>query len=231
MSSRRSPILKLLPARSGRRDGCCLAFFIPSLTVFALGLVAVIAAGGLGRRESSPVKSYGAIPQVSGVIAPFFMPAVQHWSGSIQSWAEQWQLEPNLIATIMQIESCGDPLAVSMAGASGLFQVMPFHFHANEISTDAETNALRGLGYLKLCLDAAEGDRVQALACYNGGASLIGQASSAWPEETNRYVYWGTGIYQEAIQGAPRSVFLEEWLSNGGSRLCKQANQRMNIQP
>ena len=71
----------------------------------------------------------------------------------------------------------------------------------------------------------------QALACYNGSASLIGQDVSAWSEETNRYVYWGTGIFQEAFQGAPRSFFLEEWLSNGGSRLCKQANQRMAIHP
>jgi soluble lytic murein transglycosylase-like protein len=233
MSTRRSPLSKLLPARSSRREGCFLAFFIPPFTVLALGLIAVIAAGGLDRPTPAPaaINNFGAAPQVSGVIAPFFMPAVQYWSGSIQSWAGQWQLAPNLVATVMQIESCGDPLAASKAGASGLFQVMPFHFKTNEISTDAETNARRGLSYLKRCWDAAGEDTSQALACYNGGASLLGQDNIAWPDETNRYVYWGTGIYQEAVQGAPRSIFLEQWLANGGSRLCQQANQRMNIKP
>ena len=233
MSSRRPPKLKLLPARSGHQEGCFLTFLIPSLTVLALGVVAVIAAGGLKPQQPSPERAntHGATSQVPGVIAPFFMPAVQHWSGSIQAWAGQWKLPPNLIATVMQIESCGNPLAVSKAGASGLFQVMPFHFKTNEIPTDAETNALRGLAYLKRCLDASGGDVGQTLACYNGGTSLIGQDASAWPDETNRYVYWGTGIYQEAIQGAPHSVFLQEWLANGGSRLCKQAEQDLAAHP
>ena len=34
-------------------------------------------------------------------------------------WAEQYSLDPDIIATIMQIESCGDPNAVSSAGAQG----------------------------------------------------------------------------------------------------------------
>jgi soluble lytic murein transglycosylase-like protein len=116
-----------------------------------------MAAGGVQDSTTTPGNVYSAAAQSPGVIAPFFTPTVQYWSGSIQVWAEQWQLDANLIATMMQLESCGDPQAVSPAGASGLFQVMPFHFKGEEKMTDPETNARRGLGYLASCLDASPG--------------------------------------------------------------------------
>ena len=60
-------------------------------------------------------------------IASFFTPEIQYWESNILAWAEEKGLDPNLVATVMQIESCGDPLAESPAGAIGLFQVMPYH--------------------------------------------------------------------------------------------------------
>jgi hypothetical protein len=52
----------------------------------------------------------------------------------------------------------------------------------------------------------AQGDVRQALAGYNGGISLIGQDEANWPDETNHYIYWGTGIYQEAHLGASEYI-------------------------
>ena len=60
-----------------------------------------------------------ANPGQAGLISPVFQPEVQYWSAAIQVWASAAGLDPNLVATVMQIESCGDPRARSRAGAMG----------------------------------------------------------------------------------------------------------------
>jgi hypothetical protein len=162
-------------------------------------------------------------------IAPLFTPPIQYWAPQIQEWAEKWNLDPNLIATVMQIESCGDPNAVSVAGAMGLFQVMPFHFEPGEDGYDPQTNAKRGLGYLNQALQARGGEPRLALAGYNGGITGAKRPEDQWPSETKRYVYWGTGIYEDALAGKDQSASLKEWLAKGGSGLCERASARLGI--
>ncbi len=159
----------------------------------------------------------------SGQIAPFFAPEVLYWEADIARWAEQYDLDPNLIATIMQIESCGDPTAGSPAGAQGLFQVMPFHFAQGEQMHDPDTNAKRGMLYLLEGLRYFEGDVTYAMAGYNGGHGTVARGWHAWANETQRYYYWAVGIYQDALAGETTSERLSEWLSNGGRNLCNQA--------
>ncbi|MBL8058340.1 MAG: transglycosylase SLT domain-containing protein [Anaerolineales bacterium] len=164
-------------------------------------------------------------------LAPVFTAEVQHWSAEIQRWAGAFSLDPNLVATVMQIESCGWPQAVSASGAQGLFQVMPFHFAVGEAMQDPDTNAGRGLAYLALGLQRAGGDVGRALAGYNGGHSQIGKDPSLWPAQTQRYWYWGSGIYAEAAAGQPTSGRLEEWLASGGASLCAHARQALGLAP
>ncbi len=166
-----------------------------------------------------------------GGIAPLFAPAVQYWSPSILRWSQKWELDPNLIATVMQIESCGHPSIQSSAGATGLFQVMPFHFKAGEDATDPETNALRGMAYLRQSLAAHDGDVYGGLAGYNAGIGGSQQAEAAWPAETQQYVYWGIGIYNDARDGEAKSNRLNEWLESGGASLCRKASQTLGIAP
>jgi soluble lytic murein transglycosylase-like protein len=181
-------------------------------------------------QDSSSGIDYGAGATAEpGILAPFFSSSVQFWGAAIQRWAQSVGLEPNLIATVMQIESCGDPEAVSSAGARGLFQVMPFHFKTNENPLDPETNARRGLAYLKKSIDLAKGNIRQALAGYNGGTSLVGGDEQNWSAETNDYAYWGEGIYHEAQAGRGQSSFLDQWLAHGGARLCHQARARLGL--
>jgi hypothetical protein len=166
-----------------------------------------------------------------GVIAPLFTPEVRYWSNNIAVWSQQTSIDPNLIATVMQIESCGDPRAISSAGAMGLFQVMPYHFESGENPYKPETNALRGLDYLRRALEARGGVVRFGLAGYNGGITGTKKPETAWPNETQRYVYWGTGIYEDALKGKASSNRLDEWLGRGGSSLCTQAAQRLGINP
>jgi len=177
------------------------------------------------------ILSQAEVDQSPGTLSPIFQPAVQYWSSDIRTWASAAGLDPNLVATVMQIESCGDPRALSRAGAMGLFQVMPYHFATGEDSYDPDTNAMRGLAYLKRSLEAASGDPRLALAGYNGGIGVIGRPESSWPAETQRYAYWGSGIYAEASGGATESARLQEWLGAGGASLCRQAAARLGINP
>jgi soluble lytic murein transglycosylase-like protein len=163
-------------------------------------------------------------------LSSIFTPEVQHWAEKIVAWATPFQLDPNLVATVMQIESCGGPGAVSSSKAQGLFQVMPFHFAPGENMQDPATNAARGLAYLALGLTRAGGDAGLALAGYNGGHSQIGKDSALWPSETKRYWYWGTGIYADALSGQTTSTRLQEWLNAGGASLCAKASQELGIQ-
>ena len=178
--------------------------------------------------QTAPAQQQDA--PTSAPIAPLFTPEVQYWTDSIIRWANNWDLDPNLVATIMQIESCGDPMAQSHAGAIGLFQVMPYHFQAGDAPNNPDTNALRGLAYLRSALDAHLTSRL-ALAGYNGGISTAGKSEAFWPAETLRYVYWGDNIYQDAQRGLNHSITLQEWLGKGGSSLCAQASRRLGLTP
>jgi soluble lytic murein transglycosylase-like protein len=156
-------------------------------------------------------------------LSPIFTPEVQRWSTQIFGWAQDFNLSADLIATVMQIESCGHPTVSSSAGALGLFQVMPFHFGANEDPLDVQTNATRGLAYLARALELSDGDPALALAGYNGGHSLIAVPDNQWPGETVRYVAWGGALLADVATGLSTSPALNQWLSAGGRSLCSRA--------
>jgi soluble lytic murein transglycosylase-like protein len=134
-----------------------------------------------------------------------------------------------MVATIMQIESCGDPRALSVAGAQGLFQVMPFHFTAGEDMLDPNTNARRGMNYFAERLVQTAGDVGKAFAGYNGGHVAAGSSWDNWADETQRYYVWSTGIYEDAKAGLTESPTLQEWYAAGGASLCQQAATRLNL--
>jgi soluble lytic murein transglycosylase-like protein len=168
-------------------------------------------------------------PAMPANISPIFRIEILYWSDSISSWAAASHLDPNLVATIMQIESCGDPRAKSSAGAMGLFQVMPFHFYAIDDPYSPNTNAARGLTFLARSLETAGGNVRLAMAGYNGGIDLIGRAEWTWPAETQRYVRYGAPIYEDARNRVISSTALNEWYEKYGVALCQQAHQQLGL--
>lgn len=216
--------------------GCLSGYLLPPLAVvcvgavlmfFALGSTNPIISAEIPPSQPAEIQSSSPLLPISAV----FTPEVQYWVGRIQVWAAAAGLDPNLVATVMQIESCGDPLARSRAGAMGLFQVMPYHFTASDDPYAPDTNALRGLDYLRRSLETAQGDPRLALAGYNGGIGVINWPESSWAAETQRYAYWGSGILTETTGGASESLRLKEWLTVGGMSLCRQAHNRLGINP
>jgi soluble lytic murein transglycosylase-like protein len=160
-------------------------------------------------------------------LAPLFTPEVEHWAGDIERWAALYGVDPNLLATVMQIESCGHADISSVAGAQGLFQVMPFHFTPEEVQTDPETNARRGASFLAECMAWGDGNPGRALACYNGGPGVLGRDFSRWPAETQRYYVWGGSIYLDARERQTHSDALDNWLNAGGASLCRLAAEHI----
>lgn len=167
--------------------------------------------------------------QVNSAIAPLFTKQVQFWGNDIARWGQEYRIDPNLIATIMQIESCGHPTVVSHSGAQGLFQVMPFHFSAGEDMLAPETNAFRSANFINECYNFANGDVGLVMACYNGGPSVTTRAFDTWPQETRRYYVWGLGIYTDALSFSNESDTLSQWLNAGGSNLCNMATVALGI--
>jgi hypothetical protein len=191
----------------------------------SLSATASLVAGVAGDNEAT----VAVVAAQTGRISPVFSREVQHWNDQIVAWAAQHDLDPDMVATVMQIESCGDPNAVSRAGAQGLFQVMPFHFAAGENMQDPDTNAYRGMSYLVERLKQTNGDVGRAFAGYNGGHVAAGSSWDRWAHETQRYYVWSTGIYGEAQEGLTESPTLARWMEAGGASLCRQASQRLGI--
>jgi hypothetical protein len=204
-------------------QGCLRRYLLPPIAVILMGTLLFLGLSQIqiGQAESPP-PSRDAVSPVQAGIAPLFTPEVQAWEGKILAWSEKYHLDPNLVATVMQIESCGFPLAESSSGALGLFQVMPYHFQEGEDPYQPGTNAKRGLNYLRMAQESG-GSAKLALAGYNGGISGAQKPREDWSEEMIRYVYWGYQIYQDAKADLEHSPRLEEWLHSGGAYLCQQA--------
>ena len=205
--------------------GCLRRFLIPILAVLITSSLLVF---GLSKIEivqaESPALFVEQEPDLRPGISLLFTSEVQYWEEEIIAWSEIYQLDPNLVATVMQIESCGFLLAESGAGAKGLFQVMPYHFHDGENPFQPDTNAKRGLQYLRQSKEAGGNSRL-TLAGYNGGINGATLPDEDWPKETHRYVYWGLRIYEDAASGLEHSARLDEWLSRGGASLCQKARE------
>jgi len=233
--SRSEPTQSRESRQTDPSSGCLSGFMIPPLVVLCFGVLLTFATRGLRVQDSqTPIQGQAVIAQApassgNGTLAALFTPEIQFWAADLIRWSGEHGVDPNLAATVMQIESCGNPDARSSAGASGLFQVMPFHFLVTENAYNPETNALRGLNYLASSLKHSAGDARLALAGYNGGIGVISRAESTWAAETIRYAYWGSGIYADAAQNASQSGRLDEWLKAGGAGLCRKAHERLGI--
>jgi soluble lytic murein transglycosylase-like protein len=215
-----------VPLENERDSGSCSVLILPPLAVLIVSaLLGVFAFKANVQAESISADSF----PVSTALSPIFKPEVQHWSESVSRWAAASGLDPNLVAVVMQIESCGDARARSPSGAMGLFQVMPYHFYSTDDPYDPDTNALRGLAYLDQSLRAAQGDPCLALAGYNGGLAVISRPEWTWSSQTTRYVYYGAAIYEDARRGSISSPMLDEWYARYGISLCRQAAERLDF--
>ncbi len=105
--------------------------------------------------------------------------------------AEKVSLAPELIRSVVAVESDFDPQAVSPVGAQGLMQLMPATADdlGVENSFDPQQNLLGGSRYLKQLLNKYDGDLDRALAAYNWGQGNVDRKGlEQMPKETQDYL-------------------------------------------
>ncbi len=110
--------------------------------------------------------------------------------GLINETAKNYDVNPLLVDSLIQVESNYNPLAVSPKGAQGLMQLMPAtaqRFGVTD-SFDPKQNIEAGVRYLKLLQDTFQDDRL-AIAAYNAGEKAVAKYGDVPPyAETINYV-------------------------------------------
>jgi soluble lytic murein transglycosylase-like protein len=117
-----------------------------------------------------------------------------HILRTVHHEANKAGLQPDLVLALIHIESSFDRFALSVAGAQGLMQIMPFWKkelgREDDNFANIETNLRYGCTILKFYLDKEKGHLSRALARYNGSTG-----KTWYPEKvmTKWQEYWLTG--------------------------------------
>ena len=90
----------------------------------------------------------------------------------VHAEARRAELSPELVLAVIQVESNFDRFAISVVGARGLMQIMPFWLEElgrpDDNLFDVHTNLRFGTTILRYYLDIEKGHESRALARYNG---------------------------------------------------------------
>ena len=118
--------------------------------------------------------------------------------------AKNFDVNPLLVDSVIQVESNYNPIAVSPKGAQGLMQLMPGtaqRFGVTD-SFDPKQNIEAGVRYLKFLEDTFQDDRL-AIAAYNAGEKAVAKYKDVPPyPETVSYVAKVGKKYGQAKQAA-----------------------------
>ena len=115
----------------------------------------------------------------------------------IDSCAEKYNVDSELIRAMIQVESGWNTEAVSNKGAQGLMQLMPRTAAMLGVSDpfDAVQNIEGGVRYISDLTDKYRGDIEKALAAYNAGPARVDSGNI--PEVSRRYVKNIMSIYRK----------------------------------
>ena len=134
----------------------------------------------------------------------------QDIDAAIDEAAARHNVDPNLVRSVVKVESNFNPNAVSRKGAMGLMQLMPATARSLNVSNpfDPQQNIDAGVRHLKKLLDNYGGDVRLSLAAYNAGAGAVTR-SAGIPRfrETRNYVRRITDLYAGGGEGGSRVIF------------------------
>jgi soluble lytic murein transglycosylase-like protein len=111
-------------------------------------------------------------------------------TATVQAAAKDFDVSPELVDSVIQVESNYNQFAVSPKGAQGLMQLMPGTAKRFGVTNtfDARQNIEAGVRYLKFLQDTFKDDRL-AIAAYNAGERAVAKYGDVPPyPETVNYV-------------------------------------------
>ncbi len=186
-----------------------------------------------------------AIPyRPAGIDSPWIPGTVRHWNDIIDEMGKKYDVDPNLIAIIMTLESGGYAKAGSSADAHGLMQITPLT--AKDIASkylkkpmksydiwDPRTNVEFGAAYLAKLRDTFEEPDQgpswdltveQIAASYNAGfiGGLHLQQGKGL-HDTQALVYSRDAFNMWRERHAKDSPTFDRWKERGGSILLDKA--------
>jgi len=127
---------------------------------------------------------------------------------AIDQAASRHNVDPNLVRSVIKVESNFNPNAVSRKGAMGLMQLMPATARSLNVSNpfDPQQNVDAGVRHLRKLLDNYRGDVRLSLAAYNAGTGAVSRSAGV-PRfrETRNYVRRITDLYAGTEGGTPIS--------------------------
>ncbi len=116
----------------------------------------------------------------------------------IEEAARHHDVDPNLVRSLIKVESDFNAHAVSPKGAMGLMRLMPGTARTLNVSNpfDPQQNVDAGVRHLKHLLQDFNGDVKLSLAAYNAGAGAVARSKGVPPyAETRNYVKRITALY------------------------------------
>ncbi len=116
----------------------------------------------------------------------------------IEESARRHDVDPNLVRSLIKVESNFNTHAVSPKGAMGLMQLMPGTARTLNVSNpfDPQQNVDAGVRHLKHLLQDFNGDVKLSLAAYNAGAGAVARSKGVPRNaETRSYVKRITALY------------------------------------
>jgi len=149
-------------------------------------------------------------PRLAGQSAGFREPDSPGTSISelVDAAAKQYDVDPLLVHSVIEVESGYNPKAVSPKGAQGLMQLMPSTAKGLGVqnSFDPRQNIEAGVRHLRQLTEQYGGDLRLALAAYNAGAGAVSRYNTIPPyPETLNYVYQVGKRYGDARRAALKS--------------------------
>jgi soluble lytic murein transglycosylase-like protein len=110
---------------------------------------------------------------------------------AVRQIAAQHSIPPQLIHSVIKVESNYNPFAVSLKGALGMMQLVPStarRFGVTDVFNPLD-NIQGGTKYLKYLLDLYGNNYALALAAYNAGEGTVAKYGSVPPyRETQNYL-------------------------------------------
>lgn len=149
-----------------------------------------IAGGPFLPGHEMPADVHAVVPVEGSVTEVAEAAGPDQWRARVAELAAKYDISPLLLEAVVWQESRWNARAVSPAGARGLAQLMPGTARMMGVDPDdPHANLEGGARYLRIQLDAFEGDLEKALAAYNAGPGRVIRAGGIPAiRETRDYV-------------------------------------------